>query len=50
MIYERPKVLAESFVLMAECRPTSKPTGRPCNPPRPGARRIYTSNLGIKRI
>lgn len=36
MIYKTPKVLAESFLLMAECRPNSKPSGRPCNPPRPG--------------
>ena len=33
MSYEKPVVLAESTVRMAECRPNSKPSGRPCNPP-----------------
>ena len=36
MIYTAPKILAQSMVLMAECRPSSKPSGRPCNPPVPG--------------
>jgi len=31
--YEKPKILAQSTVQMAECRPNSKPSGRPCNPP-----------------
>ena len=38
MSYEKPVVLAESTVRMAECRPNSKPSGRPCNPPGPGGR------------
>jgi hypothetical protein len=35
MSYAKPKVLAESTVQMAECRPNSQPSGRPCNPPGP---------------
>jgi hypothetical protein len=35
MNYTKPKILAQSTVLMADCRPNSKPSGRPCNPPRP---------------
>lgn len=38
MKYEKPTVLAQSTVQMAECRPNSKPSGRPCNPPRPSGR------------
>jgi hypothetical protein len=38
MSYKKPKILAESTVMMAECRPNSKPSGRPCNPPKPGGR------------
>lgn len=38
MKYEKPSVLAQSTVQMAECRPNSKPSGRPCNPPGPGGR------------
>jgi hypothetical protein len=38
MSYKKPKVLAESKVQMAECRPNSKPSGRPCKPPGPGGR------------
>lgn len=38
MRYEKPKVLAQGVVRMAECRPNSKPSGRPCNPPRPSGR------------
>ena len=34
MAYEKPVILAQSTVRMAECRPNSKPSGRPCNPPR----------------
>ncbi len=35
MAYSKPTVLAESYVQMADCRPNSKPSGRPCNPPGP---------------
>jgi hypothetical protein len=35
MTYKKPKILAQSTVHMAECRPNSKPSGRPCNPPGP---------------
>lgn len=38
MIYKKPKVLAQSITQLAECRPNSKPSGRPCNPPKPGGR------------
>lgn len=38
MAYEKPVILAQSTVRMAECRPNSKPSGRPCNPPKPGGR------------
>lgn len=38
MSYEKPEVLAQGNVQMAECRPNSKPSGRPCNPPKPGGR------------
>lgn len=38
MPYERPVILAESTVRMAQCRPNSKPSGRPCNPPGPSGR------------
>lgn len=38
MAYEKPAIIAESVVRMAECRPNSKPSGRPCNPPKPGGR------------
>lgn len=36
--YQKPSVLAESTTQMAECKPNSKPCGRPCNPPKPGGR------------
>jgi len=36
--YKKPVVIAQSIVQMAECRPNSKPAGRPCNPPGPGGR------------
>lgn len=36
--YEKPVILAQSTVRMAECRPNSKPSGRPCDPPRPSGR------------
>jgi len=39
MAYRKPTVIAESVVQMADCRPNSKPSGRPCNPPGPGGRR-----------
>lgn len=38
MAYEKPVILAQGTVQMAECRPNSKPSGRPCNPPGPGGR------------
>ncbi len=38
MTYTKPKVLAKSTAQMAECRPNSKPSGRPCNKPGPGGR------------
>ena len=38
MAYESPKILAQSTVYFAECRPKSKPSGRPCNKPGPGNR------------
>jgi hypothetical protein len=38
MIYKKPEILAQSTLQMAECRPNSKPSGRPCNPPKPGGR------------
>ena len=36
MTYKKPEIMAQSTVQMAECRPNSKPSGRPCNPPGPG--------------
>ena len=33
--YQKPIVLAESTTKKADCRPNSKPCGRPCNPPKP---------------
>lgn len=36
MIYSKPEILAQSTVMMANCNPNSKPSGRPCNPPGPG--------------
>lgn len=38
MIYKKPKILAQGTEEMAQCRPNSKPSGRPCNPPKPGGR------------
>lgn len=35
MAYKKPTVLATGTVQMADCRPNSKPSGRPCNPPSP---------------
>ena len=35
MSYTKPKILAQSTEQMADCRPNSKPSGRPCNPPKP---------------
>lgn len=31
MVYEKPTILAESTRQMAECKPKSSPSGRPCN-------------------
>lgn len=39
MAYTKPEVLAQSTVQMAECRPNSKPSGRPCGKPGPGGRK-----------
>jgi len=36
--YQKPKILAQNTIRMAECRPNSKPSGRPCNPPAPTGR------------
>lgn len=36
--YKKPEVLAQSTKMMGLCRPVSKPSGRPCNPPKPGGR------------
>jgi len=38
MSYTKPMILAQSTVQMAQCRPNSMPSGRPCNPPAPGGR------------
>jgi len=38
MVYIKPEILAQSTVQMAECRPNSKPSGRPCDKPGPGGR------------
>jgi hypothetical protein len=38
MAYEKPVILAQSTVRMADCNPKSKPSGRPCNPPKPSGR------------
>jgi hypothetical protein len=38
MVYTKPEILAQSTKKMAECRPNSKPSGRPCKPPRPSGR------------
>jgi len=38
MNYSKPEILAQSKILMAQCTPNSKPSGRPCNPPRPSGR------------
>lgn len=38
MSYKKPEILAQGTTQMAECRPNSKPSGRPCNPPKPGGR------------
>lgn len=35
MNYKKPEVLAQSTTQMADCRPNSRPSGRPCNPPGP---------------
>lgn len=35
MSYKKPEILAQSTTQMADCRPNSKPSGRPCNPPAP---------------
>lgn len=38
MVYKKPVIIAQSKAQMAECRPNSKPSGRPCNPPGPSGR------------
>lgn len=30
MVYKKPEALAQSTVQMADCRPNTKPSGRPC--------------------
>jgi hypothetical protein len=35
MSYTKPEILAQSTVQMADCRPNTRPSGRPCNPPKP---------------
>ena len=40
MSYSKPKILAQSTVMMAQCNPNSQPSGRPCNPPKPGGRSL----------
>ena len=35
MAYSKPKIVAQSKDQMADCRPNSRPSGRPCNPPGP---------------
>lgn len=38
-IYKRPEILAQSIEQMRRlCRPERIPSGRPCNPPKPGGR------------
>lgn len=34
--YKKPGIIAESKNTMAECRPSNKPQGRPCNMFSPG--------------
>ena len=36
--YQKPELVAQSNVMMADCRPDRRPCGRPCNPPAPGGR------------
>jgi len=36
--YIKPEVLAESTIKMSHCNPRSKPSGAPCNPPKPNGR------------
>lgn len=38
MKYEKPVTLAQGTGRMADCNPKNKPSGRPCNPPKPGGR------------
>lgn len=38
MKYQKPSVVTQSTVQMAEGRPNSKPSGRPCNPSGPERR------------
>ncbi len=45
--YKKPEVLAQSTKQMAECRPDSKPSGRPCNPPKQGGRINWYSDVEI---
>ena len=39
--YQPPVILAQNTIRMAECRPNSKPSGRPCNPPAPTGRQYH---------
>jgi hypothetical protein len=36
--YKKPEILAQSTKQTVLCRPVSKPSGRPCNPPKPSGR------------
>ncbi len=45
--YKKPEVLAQSTKQMAECRPNTKPSGRPCCPIRPGGRINWYSDIEI---
>lgn len=38
MKYTKPMIIAQSTIRAAECRPNSKPSGRPCNQPGPSGR------------
>jgi hypothetical protein len=38
MVYTKPEILAQSTAQMAECQ-KGIPSGRPCNPPKPGGRK-----------
>lgn len=35
MNYSKPVFIVSGDIMAADCRPNSKPCGRPCNPPAP---------------